>query len=414
MNAAIVGGGIGGLALALYLQRAGVACTLYEASPGFSELGVGINLQPHAIRALAELGLVDALARVAVEPQETCFFTRHGQLIHTEKLGLGAGYRWPQYSVHRGDLHDVLLTAMRERLGADAVVLGHRLTRVEQDERGVTLFWDDPAGRPRGTTRADVAIACDGVHSAVRRQFYPDEGPFAFGGINMWRGSTRYRPILSGACTVLAGSLGFGKLVIYPMRDYGDGTQLINWNVEVKSDAAGPNAWNRNGRLEDFLWRFEQSCFDWLDVPDLLARADMVLEYPMVDRDPIPRWSFGRVSLLGDAAHPMYPRSGNGAAQAIIDARTLAPLLAALPPEAALAAYEAERLETVNRIVIASRNRPPDLIIETVEARTGGARFERLEDVIARDELSAIIDRFKHLVGGDLASVNRTEPPAAS
>lgn len=407
MRVAIIGGGVGGLALALYLHREGIACTVFEAVQQFSELGVGINLQPHAIRTLAELDVVDALARVAIEPRETCFFNRHGQLIHTEALGRRAGYAWPQYSVHRGDLHDALLAAVRDRLGPDAVLLGHRCVRVGQDAKGVSIQWEDPNGRAIPATRADIAVACDGVHSTVRRQFYPDEGQFVFGGINMWRGSTRYRRILSGATTMLAGSLGFGKLVIYPMRNYPDGTQLINWNVEVKWNVAGPNNWNKNGRLEDFLWRYEKSRFDWLDVPDLLRRADMVLEYPMVDRDPIPRWSFGRVTLMGDAAHPIYPRSGNGAAQAIIDARTLAGLLATLPPEAALEAYEAERLERVNRIVLASRTSPPDLIIETVEARTNGERFDRLEDVIGREELLAIIDRFKRLVGADLASVNR-------
>ncbi len=191
------------------------------------------------------------------------------------------------------------------------------------------------------------------------------------------------------------------------MRNHPDGTQLINWNVEVRSDVAQPNNWNKRGRIEDFLWRYERSRFDWLDVPDLLSRADMVLEYPMVDRDPVPRWTFGRVALMGDAAHPMYPRSGNGAAQAIIDGRTLARLLATLPPAAALAAYESERLATVNGIVVAARSSPPDLVIETVEARTNGAPFARLDDVIGAAELEAIIERFKRLVGGDRDSVNR-------
>jgi 5-methylphenazine-1-carboxylate 1-monooxygenase len=407
MEVAIIGGGVGGLATALYLQREGVACTVYESAPRFSELGVGINLQPHAIRLLDELGLMAALAKVAVEPKETCFFNRHGQLIHREKLGRAAGYQWPQFSIHRGDLHDAFLAAVRERVGPQSVILGRRCVGVEQDEDRVTLHWQDAQGRNAGATHADVAIACDGVHSTIRRQFYPDEGSFVFGGINMWRGSTRYRPILSGASVILAGSLSFGKLVIYPMRDHGDGTQLINWNVEIRSDVEAPNDWNKNGHLEDFLWRYDNSHFEWLDVQDLLKQADMVLEYPMVDRDPIPRWSFGRVTLLGDAAHPMYPRSGNGAAQSIIDGSVLAHLLATMPPVAALAAYEAERLEKTNRIVVASRTSPPDLVIETVEGMTKGERFDRLEDVISTDELRRIIERFKGLTGADVKSVNR-------
>jgi 5-methylphenazine-1-carboxylate 1-monooxygenase len=407
MHVAIIGGGLGGLAAALYLERAGISCTVYEATPTFSELGVGINLQPHAVRTLSELGLYDALARVSIEPRETCFFNRHGQLIHKEPSGRAAGYNWPQFAIHRGDLHEALLDAVRTRLGAHAVVMGHRCVKIDQDEDGVRVEWEDPDREPLPPTKATVALGCDGVHSAVRRQFYPDEGAFAFGGINMWRGSTRYRPILGGRSTILAGSLKYGKLVIYSMRDYGDGTHLINWNVEVHSDVAGPNLWNKNGRVEDFLWRFEKTRFDWLDYPDLVSRADMVLEYPMVDRDPIPRWTFGRVTLLGDAAHPMYPRSGNGAAQSIIDAATVARLLATHEPVAALAAYESQRLGKANDIVLAARSRPPDLIIETVEKRTDGAPFERLEDVISADEMTAILDRFKTLVGADIASVNR-------
>jgi 2-polyprenyl-6-methoxyphenol hydroxylase-like FAD-dependent oxidoreductase len=402
MQVAIIGGGIGGLALALYLEREGVPCTVYEASRQFSELGVGINLQPHAMRMLAELGLYDAVAKVACEPQETRFFNRHGQLLHTEKLGRAAGYNWPQFSVHRGDLHEAFLAVVRAKLG-DVVRMGHRCIGVEQQADCVLVHWDgglEPA-------RATVAIACDGVHSAVRKQFYPDEGAFAFGGINMWRGSTRYRPILTGRSVILAGSLRWGKLVIYPMRDYGDGTHLINWNVEVLSDVAGPNDWNKHGRAEDFLWRYDDTHFDWLDLQDMMRRADMLLEYPMVDRDPVRRWSFGRVTLLGDAAHPMYPRSGNGAAQAIVDACELAKRLAREPPEAALASYEAERLEKANAIVVAARSRPPDLIIETVEERTGGKPFERLSDVIAEDEMRGIIERFKRLTGADVATVNR-------
>jgi 5-methylphenazine-1-carboxylate 1-monooxygenase len=407
MEVAIIGGGIGGLALALYLERAKIACTVYESSASFSELGVGINLQPHAIRTLGELGLVEALAKVSVEPRELRFFNRHGQLIHTEPVGRSAGYHWPQFSIHRGDLHDILLAAVKERLGPDAVRPGQRCVRVDQDEARVRISWRSPEDAPIAPTSADVAIACDGVHSTLRRQFYPDEGAFAFGGINMWRGSTRYRPILTGATVALAGALSFGKLVIYPMRSYPDGTQLINWNVEVLSDVATPNLWNKNGRLEDFIWRYDSARFDWLDVPDLFRKADMILEYPMVDRDPIPRWTFGRVTLLGDAAHPMYPRSGNGAAQSIIDAKVLAGCLASLPPAEALKAYEAERLETTNKIVVASRSSPPDLIIETVEARTKGERFGRIEDVIGRDELNGILARFKGLTGANVDQVNR-------
>jgi 5-methylphenazine-1-carboxylate 1-monooxygenase len=407
MDVAIIGGGIGGLATALYLQRAGIACRVYEAVDEFSQLGVGINLMAHAIRALGELGVVEAIGKVAVEPHWTCFYNRHGQLIHRNKTGLFAGYRWPHYSVHRGDLHTILLDAVTARLGPDAIAMGHRFTRLEQDARGVTMHWEDPQGAPLPATRADIAIGCDGVNSRVRRQFYPNEGRLAFGGINMWRGSTTYRPILDGKSVILAGALATGKLVIYPMRNHADGTQLINWNVEVQSEVAGPNSWNSEGKVEDFIWRFSEGRIDWLDFPDLVSRADMVLEYPMVDRDPVTRWTFDRVTLLGDAAHPMYPRSGNGAAQSILDAQTIARLLASTPPLEALAAYQTARLELLNKIVLNSRSAPLDLIIETAEKRTGGERFARLEDAISQDEINAILDHFFKLTGSDIATVNR-------
>jgi 2-polyprenyl-6-methoxyphenol hydroxylase-like FAD-dependent oxidoreductase len=404
---AIIGGGIGGLAVALYLERQNIPCTVYEATSTFSQLAVGINLMPHAVRLLSELGLGDALAKVSIEPLHTRFFNRHGQLIHTLPLGRAAGYNWPHFSIHRGHLHEVMLGAVRARLGPDAVRLGHRCTGVAETRTGVRISWAAPDGTPLPTTDATVAVGCDGVHSAVRKQFYPDEGAFAFGGINMWRGSSRYRPILDGRSVILAGALSAGKLVIYPMHDYGDGTHLINWNVEVYSEVAGPNLWNKNGRLEDFIWRYETSRFDWLDVADMMRQADMLLEYPMVDRDPIPRWSFGRVTLLGDAAHPMYPRSGNGAAQSIIDAAVLAQCLKTHEPEAALKAYEADRLEKANRIVVAARSTPPDFVIETVEKRTGGQPFQNLDDVITPAERAAILERFMQLTGADVASVNR-------
>jgi 5-methylphenazine-1-carboxylate 1-monooxygenase len=407
MHVALIGGGVGGLVAALYLERANIPCTVYEATPTFSQLAVGINLMPHAVRLLSDLGLRDALAKVSIEPHATCFFNRHGQLIHKLPLGRTAGYNFPHFSIHRGHLHAALLAAVRARLGPDAVQMGYRCTRIDETARGVRVEWQAPDGAPLPPTDATVAIGCDGVHSAVRKQFYPDEGEFAFGGINMWRGSSRYRPILDGHSVILAGALSAGKLVIYPMHDYGDGTHLINWNVEVHSEVAGPNLWNKHGRIEDFIWRYEKSQFDWLDVADMMRQNDMLLEYPMVDRDPIPRWSFGRVTLLGDAAHPMYPRAGNGAAQSIIDAAVLVECLKTHEPEAALKAYEAERLEKGNKIVLAARSTPMDFVIETVEKRTGGKPFEKLDDVISPDERAAIIERFMKLTGGDIASVNR-------
>src|SRR5512147_2895229 len=320
MEIAIVGAGIGGLTLALSLHQAGIACRVYEAAPAWQPLGVGINLLPHAMRELTELGVGAALERVAVATREVVFCNRFGQLIRREPRGRAAGYAWPQLSIHRADLHEALLAAVHERLGLHAVALGARCAGIAQDAGGVTLSFEGGA-----TARAQAAIGCDGIHSAVRKLLHPKEGPLSYQGINMWRGVTRAKPFLSGASMVIGGWLEVGKLVL--------------WVAEIQSPRNVMQDWNLRGRLEDFMPAFESWKFDWLDCAALLRAADLVLEYPMVDREPLPWWTRGRVTLLGDAAHPMYPRGSNGAGQAILDARTLAGcLVAGGDPLAALSA----------------------------------------------------------------------------
>ena len=387
----IIGGGIGGLTLALALQARGLPCRVFEAVPEFRPVGVGINMLPHAIRVLSALGLGDVLAAHGVEAREFAYFNRHGQSIFTEPCGLFAGYEYQHFSIHRADLHKVLSAAVTARLGEESVLLGHRCTGVEQDGAGVTARFGNGAA-----VRGGIAIACDGFHSAVRKQFYPDEGPPRFGGINMWRGVTRRKPFLTGASVTRIGTVQRGKIVVYPIRQFDDGTQLINWNTEQPRADHKPNDWATPGRLEDFIEPFADWRFDWLDIPRLIADADFILEYPMVDRDPVNRWVYGRIALMGDAAHPMYPRGGNGGAQAILDAECLARLLAdGSNAAAALQSYEVERLETVNTVVLTNRSQPPAYIIETVEKLTGGEPFERIEDVIDPAELAAISDRYK-------------------
>lgn len=397
MNVIIIGGGISGLTLALSLHQLGISCRVYEAAPEIRKLGVGINLLPHAVRELTELGLHDALAQVAVATREMAFYNRFGQFIYAEPRGRHAGYDWPQFSVHRGSLHLVQLAAVHERLGTEAVVLDHRCTGFEQDASGVTVHFAD-----KPSVRADVAIACDGIHSAVRRQLYPDEGPVVYTGINMWRGITRARPFLTGESMVQAGWLDVGKIVIYPIQNTvdADGMHLINWTVEIRSPRNVMADWNRAGRLEDFLPTFAAWHFDWLDVAALLEHAEMVLEYPMVDRDPLPRWSHGRVTLVGDAAHPMYPRGGNGAGQGILDARTLAGCLAReSDPAAAVTAYDIARREAANKVVLTNRATPPDTILQIVHERTGDRPFKRIEDVVSADELRELMERYRRVAG---------------
>ncbi|HKC09003.1 MAG TPA: FAD-dependent monooxygenase, partial [Methylomirabilota bacterium] len=330
MDIAIVGGGIGGLTLALALHQRGIACRVYESAPEVRELGVGITLLPHGMRELTALGLGETLAAQGIENRESCFFNRFGQLIYSEPRGRTAGYPVPEVGIHRGRVHLTLWRAAIERLGTASLLTDHQCVGLEQTDRRVALHFRSTAtGAPRASVSTELVIACDGVNSVIRRQFYPGE-ELRFGDINTWRGVTRAKPFLTGRSYVRVGSIQRGNLVIYPIIDDvdGQGRQLINWTVQVAQPGYDRNDWNKPGRLEDFLPMFAGWTFDWLDIPDLLRRSDVIFEYPMVDRDPIDRWTFGRVTLLGDAAHPMYPRGSNGGAQAILDARALADRLA--------------------------------------------------------------------------------------
>jgi 2-polyprenyl-6-methoxyphenol hydroxylase-like FAD-dependent oxidoreductase len=409
-DAIIVGAGIGGLTLALHLTAAGIPCRVYEAAPRIEAVGVGINLLPHATAALARLGLESALARVAVTTRESAFFNRYGQLIYREPAGRFGGYPHPQFSIHRGDLQTVLLEAFRARGGPERLFTGWQATHVEQDDGGVTVHFRDPGGAVRPPQRGRIVVACDGIHSAVRRQLYPDEGPPRYSGVNMWRGVTRWQPVLTGASMVRAGWLTTGKMVIYPIRNNvdGDGRQLINWVAELETPRHESRDWNRRGRLEDFISAFADWHFDWLDVPALIRGAEAILEFPMVDQDPLPRWSFGRITLLGDAAHPMLPRGSNGAGQAIIDARALTDCLSATTHvEAALKAYEDQRLEATSRIVRTNRQNPPDAILREVYLRTGDKPFADIEAVIPRAELVALSESYKQITGHEAAVAAR-------
>jgi 2-polyprenyl-6-methoxyphenol hydroxylase-like FAD-dependent oxidoreductase len=402
MKVAIVGGGICGLSLALNLKQRGVDCRIYERAPEVKLLGVGITLLPHAMREFTALGLGDELLAAGIENRESCYFNRFGQLIYKEARGKFAGYEYPEVGIHRGRLHMILYEAARKRLGADAIVLDHDCTGVEQDAAGVTVQF-----RGREAVRADVVIACDGINSAIRKQFYPGD-KVAFAGINTWRGVTRRKPILGGRTYMRVGSILTGKIVIYPIIDNVDaeGNQLINWMAEIKRDTFEQNDWNKPGDLADFFPLYESWRFDWLDVAQMIRDADQVLEYPMVDKDPIARWTFGRVTLAGDAAHPMYPRGSNGAAQSAIDARVLADFLrGSADPRDALKAYEDARAEPAARVVRTNREHPPDFINIKVEQLVGDRPFDDLDKYITQDELRALSENYKRIAGFALADV---------
>ena len=401
----VVGGGIGGLTLALELHRIGIPVRVFEAVPQVAQVGVGITVLPHATRVLAELGLLDELAARGVPTVESVFYNRFGQFVYREPTGTNAGLRWPQLAMHRADLYDVLLAAAKERLGDDRLTFGARFLRGEQDGDAVAAHFErvgDGAGPGTWTETGSVLIGCDGIHSAVRRQLYPQEQAPLYQGFNMWRGVTPWKPFLSGASMLRVGWYSSGKLTIYPCRDAVDaeGNQLMNWIAAIETDRDIERDWGRQGRLEDFIETFEDWTFDFLDVPAMLRSAESILEYPMVDQEPLPQWTFGRITLLGDAAHPLVPRGSNGAGQAIVDCRALATAFETNGDRvAALHAYEAERRPKTSEIVYRNRANPPDAILREVCLRTGDRPFERLDAVISQEELDELSEGYRHLTG---------------
>ena len=401
MHIAIAGGGIAGLSLALNLHNLGISCTVYERTPEVKEIGVGITLLPHAMKEFAALGIDKELEAQGIENIDSCFFNRFGQLIYKEPRGRYAGYQVPEVGIHRGRLHLTLFKAARERLGADRVLTDHKCVGFEQDDQGVTVHFESASGQRLPPVKADALIACDGINSVVRKQLYPQDA-IAFGGINTWRGVSRHKPILTGRSYMRVGSIRTGKLVIYPIINDVDceGNQLINWMAEIEGSQFHKNDWNEAGKLDDFYHIYKDWTFDWLDVAALIRNSDMILEYPMVDKDPIDQWTFGRVTLAGDAAHPMYPRGSNGSAQSAIDARTLADCLAKDKDViGALKAYDAARVGPANKVVLTNRSNPPDFINIKVEDLVGDRPFDDLDKYITQAELRELSDNYKKIEG---------------
>ncbi|GAA4144771.1 flavin-dependent oxidoreductase [Actinomadura keratinilytica] len=416
MDALVVGAGIGGLTAALSLHEAGIRTRVIEAATELRPVSVGINLLPHAVRELTELGLGERLDAAGCKPASMAHFDRHGGRIWAEPRGTAQGYRWPQYSIHRGELQMILLDAVRDRLGADAVRTGTVFESFEQDDEGVRARLRDRATGEVETVRYDVLIGADGNRSTVRAQLHPDEPGMLWNGVRVWRGMTETEPILDGRTIAVAGSNSRAKLVVYPISGplQRQGRALLNWVAEVKISHDGiteaPDVETREGSLEEFLHVYADWKFDWLDVPALLSSTDRIVSHLMIDRDPLPFWSRGRVTLLGDAAHPMYPIGSNGGSQAILDARVLAYELAQRPgdPVDGLAAYDKVRREPVNAIVLACRDMPADRVLHTVSERAPDG-FERIEDVLSAEELAAISNAYRQTSFSDAEELNNRE-----
>jgi 5-methylphenazine-1-carboxylate 1-monooxygenase len=413
MRVLIIGAGIGGLTLALMLKARGVKCQIYEAAPRIRELGVGINVLPHAIAELSELGLLARLDEVAIRTRELIYTNRFGQEIWREPRGVEAGYEVPQFSIHRGHLQGVLRDAVWQRLGRSAVCCDHTFRSFAQAEGAVKARFRR-AGGARTTIAADILVGCDGIHSAVRGQLYPHEKGFKWNGVLMWRGATPAKAFLDGRTMIVGGGFN-NKLVLYPIARGRGGKQLINWVVTYRmGDGSSPpprrEDWNRRGTLRELLPHVARFTTPHVDLVKLVRGAPQFYEYPMADRDPLPRWTHGRVTLLGDAAHPMYPVGSNGASQAILDARCLADaLVSAEHGRAALAAYEAERLPKTAEIVHNNRRGGPEGVIDEVERRAPDG-FSDIDKVLSHAHREAIVKGYAQLAGFAKEQVNRSKP----
>ena len=409
----IAGGGIGGLALALTLHQIGVPCRVVEAAREMKPLGVGINLQPNAVRELYDLGIGSAdLDAVGLQIREWALVGLNGKEVYAEPRGLVAGYDWPQYAVHRGDFHMLLYRKVVERLGGDAVRLDARVTGYEKTADGVRVTCRTGAGEETRLT-APLLIGADGIHSAVRAQMHPGQPPIHWGGAVMWRGTVRARPLRTGASFVGLGTHR-QRMVIYPISaPDADGNCLINWIAEVTRDNADgwlEDAWFRAVEVADFVHHFDDFRYHWLDVPALLNGADCAYENPMIDRDPVDTWVDGPVALMGDAAHAMYPTGSNGASQAIIDARTLGAYLrrAGLTP-AALAAYDDQLCAPVSALVLRNRGAGPFGLLDMLQDRCGGV-FEDIDSVIPAEERRAFMATYKTAAGFEMERLNAAPP----
>jgi len=408
MDVIIVGGGIAGLTLALSLDQAGIASRVYEAVPDPAPLGVGINLQPTAVRELTELGLSRELERTGIATRALAYFNKHGQLIRREPRGLAAGYRWPQYSIHRGALQALLLRTARQRIGSENVRCGLRLAAFQERDGKVTARLRDGRTGEEVIDTADILVGADGIHSTVRRQLYPQEGEPRIARQVLWRAAVDAEPFLDGATMIIAGHF-HQRVIAYPMgRPAADGRRLTNWicQIGVGETADRREDWNKRVAKEKVLAAFAGWRLPWLDLPALIDRTSEVYEFPLVDRDPLGQWTFGRVTLIGDAAHPMQPIGSQAGSQAIVDARVLtAAVLGQSDPLEALRRYDAVRRPAMNSITLRNRRFGPEAFLQLVEERAPSG-FSRIDEVISAAELEGIVSSFALTAGLDPETVN--------
>lgn len=413
MKVMIVGGGVGGLTLGLALHARGIEAEIFEQASEVRELGVGINTLPHAIKELANLGLLERLDQVGIRTSELIYKLANGQDILRQPRGLGAGYDVPQFSIHRGKLQKLLFEVAVERLGPERVHMGQRLVRFSQDDQGVEGVFVTRDGT-ESIHPGSVLIGADGIHSTIRRHYHPNQGDPSWNGMLMWRGAAWWKPYLDGKSMIIAGGMS-AKLVLYPIFNDPDnqpGKILMNWVIGAKlGDGSTPiphrDDWSKPGLMSDVMPHVTGT-FDLpeLDIEALIAATPEFYVYPMCDRDPLERWTDGRITLLGDAAHPMYPVGSNGASQAVLDAVALAGLLADRAPMEALQAYEDTRRPATTDIVMANRKGGPERVIDLIEQRAPNG-FDDLHDVATPEELRAVVGDYSKMAGFARDQVNR-------
>jgi 5-methylphenazine-1-carboxylate 1-monooxygenase len=408
MNIIIVGGGIGGLCAALSLHKVGFKVKVFEAAKEMKPLGVGINTLPHCVRVLTQLGLQEKIADKAIETSHLVYFNKLGQKFWSEPRGRNAGYKWPQFSVHRGYLQMLLYNEVKEKLGPNSIIENHHFAYFEQNENEVSAYFvDKQTGQTIHTETADMLIGADGINSMVRQQLYPNEGPAKYSDNVLYRGTTTMPPYLDGQSMAMIGSMQ-QKMVVYPIsKTDSNGHALINWVANLKEGASSLLArdWNRQADKQQLVDKYKNWNFDWLNVPEMIQNAAAVYEFPMSDRDPLPAWSFGRVTLLGDAAQPMYPIGSNGASQAILDANCITEcLLQNKNIFAALKMYDAERVPATTKIVLQNRAKGPDEIMDMME---GWFPNGFAEDQIPKQALSKVMDNYRKIAGFDVETLNK-------
>lgn len=413
MTVIVAGGGIAGMTMALTCHQLELPVIVHESVKTIEPLGVGINLQPNAVRELFELGLESDLAEIGIQAKEWALVGKNGNDVWSEPRGLDAGYRWPQYSVHRGHLQMMLYQQVLKRLGPKAVISDSRLKGYNNDNDHVLAHFVDSDGKEQ-KVEGSILVGADGLHSSVRAQMHPNDGPPKWGGAVMWRGTTQAKPIRTGASFVLLGKLE-QRFVCYPISqpDPITGKAIINWIAELTYDTSkewGHSDWNTQVPVEKFINHFSDWSYEWLDVPQLIREASAVYEYPMVDRDPLTTWVDGRCVLVGDAAHVMYPVGSNGASQAIVDTRVLGSAFVKHGlDQAALLHYESLNLKEMNELVLRNRGAGPIGILGIVEERCGGV-FDKIEDVIPRSEIEQYMSNYKAAAGFAIETLNNAPP----